>query len=91
MEVKVDSQTHSHQKLSTLLSLFYTKTLLTVIQVLVCVGDLDDPLLILRDQLVHVDPCVGVLPNRLDDAHELLDHPSGLHVVAQNSVRRCHG
>ena len=55
------------------------------------VGDLDDPLLVPGDQLVHVDPRAGVLPNRLDDAPGLPDHPSGLHVVAQNPVRRRHG
>ena len=82
MEVKVDSQTHSHQILSTLLSPFYTKTLLIVIHVPVCVRDLDIPLFIPGDQLVHVDPHIGVLPNRLDDALGLPDHPSDLHVVA---------
>lgn len=55
------------------------------------VGDLDDPLLVPGDQLVHVDPRAGVLPDRLDDAPGLPDHPSGLHVVAQNPVRRRHG
>ena len=72
----------SHQKLSTLLSLFYTKTLLTVIHASTRVRDLDIPLLILGDQLVHVDPRTGVLPDRLDDALGLPDHPSDLHVVA---------
>ena len=72
----------SHQKLSTLLYPFYTKTLLTVIHASTRVRDLDIPLLILGDQLVHVDPRTGVLPNRLDDALGLPDHPSDLHVVA---------
>ena len=90
MEVKVDSQTHSHQKLSALLSPFYTKTLLTIIQALARVRDLDDSLLVPRDQLMHVDPRIGVLPNRLDDAPGLPDHPLGLHVVAQNLKQRRH-
>ena len=63
MEVKVDSQTHSHQKLSTLLSPFYTKIILTVIHALARVRDLDDPLLVPGDQLVHVDPRADVLSN----------------------------
>ena len=50
-----------------------------------------DPLLVPRDQLVHVDPRAGVLPNRLDDAPELPDHASDLHVVAQNPERLHHG
>ena len=81
----------SHQKISTLLSPFYTKTLLTVIHTPVCVKDLGDLLLVSGDQLVHVDPHAGVLPNRLDDAPRLPDHPSSLQVVAQNSKRRCCG
>ena len=90
MEVKVDSQTHSHQKLSTLLSPFYTKTLLTVIHAPARVRDLGDPFLVPRDQLMHVDPRTGVLPNRLDNAPELPNHPFGLHVVAQNPERHRH-
>ena len=62
-----------------------------VIHASVSVRDLGDPLLVLGDQLVHVDPRADVLPNRLDDAPELPDHPSGLYVVAQNPERRCHG
>ena len=81
----------SHQKLSTLLSPFYTKTLLTVIHASTCVRDLDIPLLVPGDQPMHVDPRVVVLPNRLDDALGLPNHPFGLHVVAQNSERRRHG
>ena len=39
---------------------------------------------------MHVDPRIGVLPNRLDDAPGLPDHPLGLHVVAQNLKQRRH-
>ena len=37
---------------------------------------------------MHVDPRIGVLPNQLDDAPRLPDHPSGLHVVPQNLEQR---
>ena len=55
------------------------------------VGDLDDSLLVPRHQLMHVDPRAGVLPDRLDDAPGLPDHPAGLHVVAEYAIRRRHG
>ena len=50
-----------------------------------------DPLLVPGNHPMYVDPRAGVLPNRLDDAPGLPDHPSGLHVVAQNPERLCHG
>ena len=81
----------SHQKISTVLSPFYTKTLLIVIHALARVRDLSVPLLVSGDQLVHVDPRAGVLPNQLDDAPELPNHPSNLQVVAQNLERHRHG
>ncbi|PON81244.1 hypothetical protein TorRG33x02_229840 [Trema orientale] len=54
------------------------------------VGNLNDSLLIAGHQLVHVDPRAGVLPNRLYDATGLADYPTGLHVVAKDTVSGGH-
>lgn len=50
------------------------------------VGNLDDPLLVPRHELVHVDPRAGVLPYRLYDAAGLANDAAGLQVVAENAV-----
>ena len=46
------------------------------------VGNLDDPLLVPRHELVDVDPRAGVLPYGLYDAAGLANDATGLQVVA---------
>eukprot|EP00268_Persea_americana_P052010 TRINITY_DN5798_c0_g1_i1.p1 TRINITY_DN5798_c0_g1~~TRINITY_DN5798_c0_g1_i1.p1 ORF type:complete len:283 (+),score=39.23 TRINITY_DN5798_c0_g1_i1:98-850(+) len=47
------------------------------------IRDLDDPLIVSVHELVDVDPRPGLLPDCLDDASGLPDHPSGLIIRAE--------
>lgn len=49
------------------------------------IGDLDDPLIVAVDERVNINPRPGLLPDGLDDAPGLSDHPSGLIIRAEDA------